>query len=116
MMESFMPICDNIHEIKKLLDTGMNINTLDTRNGMALLHFAASYGRLDIIKYFLDSGADVNVFDRFMDTPLNFAAWRGFSGIVQYLLENGADKDKVNDRGGTAVGIANSLGHTDIAS
>jgi ankyrin repeat protein len=53
---------------------------------------AAICGNLEIIKFLVENGADVNVKDfLFGKTPLFDAAHNGRLGIVKYLIENGAD-------------------------
>lgn len=62
---------DEISAMKYLYDTGrFSINqTLDERNTTALSH-AASFGRKNIVKYLIETKADIDSIDRFGDTPL----------------------------------------------
>lgn len=58
------------------------------------LHVAAKKGHLDIVKYFLHKGIDVNAKGDIFDSgPLNGAAGAGHIEIVKYLVENGAELD-----------------------
>ncbi len=54
------------------------------------LHIAAKGGFVEIVKYLLSSGADVNAKGRGRDTPLHIAA-KGGVEIVKHLLSSGAD-------------------------
>ncbi|XP_013393994.1 ankyrin repeat, SAM and basic leucine zipper domain-containing protein 1-like [Lingula anatina] len=71
-----------------------------TTNGWCPLHLAALKGNADMVKLFLDSGAEVNAEDSGGWTPLHGAAYGGHKSIVKLLLERGADpnitdKDKL---------------------
>jgi ankyrin repeat protein len=52
------------------------------------LHMAASNNSLDIVRYLVTNGADVNYN---YGMPLHRAVENGYLDIVQYLVENGAD-------------------------
>lgn len=49
---------------------------------------AASNGHIDMVKFLLENGADVNSSD---GSPLHFAAYNDKRDMVLFLLENGAD-------------------------
>jgi ankyrin repeat protein len=56
------------------------------------LHFAADDGDLDKVKELVESGFDVNVFDKFLSfTPLHYAVKGEHFEVVKYLLSVGAD-------------------------
>jgi len=114
-MESFKPIFEDINWINELLNNRMHIDTLDTKNGMALLHFAASYNKIDIVKYLLDKGADVNVCDIAGDTPLHYAAYIGSIDVATCLLDCGAVKNMPDNQDRIAVIIASRYGKKKIA-
>lgn len=74
---------------------------LDARNGRGEmpLHIAAEEGELDLVRLFIDNGAEVNARDWSDRTPLDHAkssrAWRKEEGIdntalITYLIERGA--------------------------
>ena len=73
--------------ISKLLSICSNVNA-------APLCEAAGSGYLDIVKYFVGRGADVNAktgYGFIYATPLMRASESGHLDIVKYLVENGAD-------------------------
>jgi ankyrin repeat protein len=80
------------------------------------LYRAAGQGRLDIAKYLIEKGADVNFRGKeWGHTPLSEAASRGFDDVVEALLKAGADP-KIKDRNGyTAFAIAALGGQVDAA-
>jgi ankyrin repeat protein len=57
------------------------------------LHSASFEGHLQVVRYFLRHGIDVNVRDSGHDTSLLLASWKGHRDVVQCLLEHGADVD-----------------------
>lgn len=78
------------------------------------LYLAASEGRLEVVRYLLDEGADVNAREQFGDTALTEAVFNGQLAAVKELLFRGADVNAVGD-GGTALDIAINRNHTAIA-
>jgi uncharacterized protein len=89
--------------VKYLLENGWkrNINFRD-KDGFSALHAAAMGANVEVVKLLIDSGADLEVRDKWGNTPL----WRsttkvidkGFK-IVFLLLESGSDIHNKNDYG-----------------
>jgi ankyrin repeat protein len=92
---------------------------------MTLLHCAVMKGQENIVKFLIDSGANVNVRDKVGLTPLYHAAMNGQRNIAKLLAHNGANVNEVDNQGYTALhhaaindqkGIAELLGcHTNWA-
>ena len=63
----------------------------------------------DVIKFLIDSGADVNVKDQFGWFPLHHAASLAILDveILKYLIEKGADVNVLDDDGKTPFDYAN---------
>jgi ankyrin repeat protein len=80
------------------------------------LYKAAGAGRLEIAKYLIEKGADVNFRGKeWGHTPLSEAAGRGFDDVIEALLKAGADP-KIKDRNGyTPFAIAALGGQVDAA-
>eukprot|EP01122_Echinamoeba_exundans_P001139 TRINITY_DN11101_c0_g1_i1.p1 TRINITY_DN11101_c0_g1~~TRINITY_DN11101_c0_g1_i1.p1 ORF type:complete len:216 (-),score=42.91 TRINITY_DN11101_c0_g1_i1:27-674(-) len=68
------------------------------------LHWAASSGKDEAIKYLLEKGANINARNKLGDTALHRAVWRSHLSTVQILLDC-PDVD---------VGILNHQGHMPI--
>jgi bla regulator protein BlaR1 len=83
-----------IERLRKLLDSGVDVNTVAPGDGTALIG-AARGGRLDTIEFLLDRGADPNVVCRGDGSPLIAAAEGGHVAIVSRLLAAGANIDEI---------------------
>jgi hypothetical protein len=69
--------------VEELVEQGLNPNA---RNGHAL-NEAVKEGHLEIVKYLVEKGADVNNYSK----PVKVAIWKGYDKIVAYLLDKGAE-------------------------
>ena len=70
----------------------------------SILHMAAQYELIDIARWLIESGADVNIVNRHGNTPLHakvdpYAQQGKSMEIVRMLVENGADLTLHNGRG-----------------
>ena len=57
------------------------------------LHYAARHGKLELVRYFVSQGIDVNSYCKKVSsgfTPIRAAASRGHIEVAKYLLQNGA--------------------------
>jgi len=102
-MESFITISEDTQRIDELIASGTHIDTLDDFYGFSLLHYAASHKRMDIVKYLLNHGADVNVRGKEGHTPLMCALNGDSCDIAIYLVESGADINMASNHGHTAL-------------
>ena len=76
---------------------------LDDGNGRELLpiHYAALYGQLEIINYFLEKDPDLlNITDSYGETPLLCAAANGRTDVVNYFISKNADLKLATQRPG----------------
>nr|CAD7426767.1 unnamed protein product [Timema monikensis] len=69
-----------------LLCNGYNVNAPVDNIGSSLLHLAADYGHLNIVKCLVDKGADINQPNREGFKPLHVATRSGHLEVVQFLV------------------------------
>jgi ankyrin repeat protein len=79
-----------------------------------VLHYAAYSGKLDVVKYLVEQGADVDAKTVVGWTVLHDAAYSGTLDIVKYLVEQGANVDAKNNVGWTPLHAAASSGKLDV--
>ncbi|MFP6855173.1 MAG: ankyrin repeat domain-containing protein, partial [Opitutales bacterium] len=87
---------------------------LDPESYATPLHFAARKGHVDMVRYILEKGIDVDARDSSGRTPLYAACWSGQPNVVQALLEQNASVDVANANGATPVMVASRIGHAEI--
>ncbi|UPA55776.1 ankyrin repeat domain-containing protein [Wolbachia pipientis] len=83
--------------VENLLDIDTQISKLTT------LHYAAGEGCLEVVKFLIDEGINVNIINGYGSTALHNAAYRGNLEIIRVLLEKGVNptirnKDGKNPR------------------
>ena len=82
---------------------------------LTLLSTATEAGSVDVIKFLLSKGVDVDERIEYSETPLIKAAWLEKREAVKCLLDNGADPTAVDKFGSTALHYAVRKGQVDIA-
>lgn len=85
-----------------------NLDQTD-RDGRTLLMNAACYGRVEIVKYLINHGANVNAKDNAGLTALHFAVKDANKGIITLLLDAGADVNCRNNYGNSPIMMCNNL-------
>jgi len=68
----------------------------DVKKDLTLLHYAAEFGKIELIKSLIEAGMDVNVRTEFGNTPLFYAAEDEKIELVKFLIETGADVNLAN--------------------
>jgi CubicO group peptidase (beta-lactamase class C family) len=78
------------------------------------LHVAALQGNLDIVREYIQAGADLNQKDAWGSTPLMIASTFGRTEVAKALIDAGADLDIRGSNGSTPLHIAAFLCYPEI--
>nr|CAD7416493.1 unnamed protein product [Timema poppensis] len=98
-----------------LLCNGYNVNAPVDNIGSSLLHLAADYGHLNIVKCLVDKGADINQPNRKGFDPLHVATRSGHLEVVQFLVGLKQNfKESLGEH--KILLIASENGHTHIVN
>ena len=83
--------------------------------GNSFMHWGASEGHLDVVKYAMKYGDRKEPRNLRGETALHIAAKNGQLEIVKYLMDQKTiDKEPKNNRGETPSDLAKEYGHEDI--
>ncbi|XP_076443656.1 protein fem-1 homolog A-like [Babylonia areolata] len=116
--------CKNGHlELVKFMveDCGVNISQTgsvrfdgEDIEGAPPLWCAAAAGHVEVVRYLVFKGADINKTTRSNSTPLRAACYDGHLKVVRFLVQRKADIEIANRHGHTCLMIACYKGHCDV--
>ncbi|MDQ3686383.1 MAG: ankyrin repeat domain-containing protein [Acidobacteriota bacterium] len=106
----------NLEKMKELYVKGVDVNAptgVASHLTAPSLNLAAGAGHLEVVKFLLEKGANVNVRDGHGDgTPLMSAAWSGHKEIVKLLIAKGAEVNAMDSEGRSALSMASDERHS----
>lgn len=88
----------DLKTFKWLIEKGANLHAVD-KDGCNILHYAAQFGRLDIVEYLIDHGKVdeiINEQDNNGNTALHNSVKGGFYDITDMLLRSGSKVNVMN--------------------
>jgi ankyrin repeat protein len=105
----------NKEVVMHLLSRGAETST--TSKGETVIHFAALWGNLDMLKLFVDrgDGSFVHLPDKYGSTPLNHACHGGHHEVVKYLVALKVPINVQDTRGYTPLHTAVNKRHEDVS-
>jgi acyl-CoA-binding protein len=89
----------NLDAFSELYQRNSNIINVKDKEGMSPLHWAADRGHIEVVRFLLSHGADIDAQDNCGNTPLHIAAMSDQKEIVRLLLDARADLTIVNCEG-----------------
>jgi ankyrin repeat protein len=108
-----------IELVRFMMACGVNVSFTMTEgyNKTTMLHNAAKYGHLGLVKFLIENGAYIEKVESMnRRTPLMWAAAEGKVDVVEYLIQKGANSEAVDFKGNTAILIAAQHGRSDIVN
>jgi ankyrin repeat protein len=109
------------HEVVKLIENGVDAFLYE---GIKIkpyeidlntpLHLASLNGHLEIIKYLIKKGVDVNAKNRKSQTPLHLAIHNAHKNIIDFLLHHNANINALDSEGDTPLAWAAYKGQLEI--
>lgn len=96
----------NMDVLRKAGDALKKLRSSKELDGKTPLHAAASEGQLDVVRYLLSLGLDVNASDKDGWTSLHCAASRGHFAVCEALLAKSADVRCLTNQGTTVLHYA----------
>ena len=107
-------LCIDAAGLSFLLKKGLDVNA-KSEAGLTVLHVAAYWGDLGLVKELIGKGADVNAKDESGWTLLHLAAGSGNLSLVKYLVEEkNLDVNAKDKSGWTVLYSAASSGNLDL--
>jgi ankyrin repeat protein len=99
----------DLKSVSQLVENGLDINTT-FKGKSTLLHYAAVFGKYNIAKYLVDKGANLNLQDNAMNTPLmiSTSVFSQYDSISNLLINKDANLNIVGYAGSTA--LRNTIG------
>ncbi len=99
-------------EVRRLVEQGARVDT-PIGDGTPLF-FAAQEGNVEICRYLLSKGADINGKNMQGETALIVALKRAHPEVAQALVDSGADVNLTDTQGQTPLMLAAALNNTSI--
>lgn len=92
-----------------LIDNGADIFDFD-EEGVSIFDMAVTYDNIEVVKYLISQGVDVNTTQRRSKfTPLMAAVCYGRVDMVEFLIEQGANTKAVDAKGISVIDFARKM-------
>lgn len=92
----------DIPKIQKLIDSGVDINSTDSK-GRTILFSLVAKKKIDSIKILIENGIDINKEDKFGKTAINEAIDKSDGLMIRFLIDNGVSINYINSSGRTLL-------------
>ena len=105
----------DLSAVQQAVEKDPNLVKATEWENATLLHDAVIQNHIDLAKYLLEKGADINAVKTDGVTALHIAARNGNIEMIRLLLQSGATINVVDERGWTPLDRAQKWGHQDAA-
>ena len=105
----------DLETIKSIVKQDEGILHQKDGRGFPPLVMASYSGNLDVAKYLIEAGVDINAIDAAGNTALMGVCFKGYLDIVKLLLKKGAEVNIRNWQGASALIYAVTFGKNEIA-
>jgi ankyrin repeat protein len=94
----------SLRYIKYALNKGANVNySTRGKDHFTMIGRASYNNNIEVAKYLIDNGADINGRCKINSTPLSLACFWGYEEMIHFLVDNGADVNLLDDNGNTPL-------------
>ncbi len=109
----------DLKTVKKFIEEGVPVDKPDARLNSTIkdetpLMIACEKGNVEIVRYLISKGANVNAKDSLGGTPIILATVKGHVEIVKILISKGADVNAVDIDGNSALWCAAEFDYPEI--
>ena len=105
----------DLEAVRELIESGYDINSAEQGEfGSSLLHNAIRYDQMEIFRYLIEKGADVDFVDAVGWTPLMEAIIDSRPAYGKILVDKGCNQNIMNQRGANAKMLAMKFGQQEF--
>jgi ankyrin repeat protein len=90
-------------EVKALLSKQPDLVNAKNEKGSTPLHLASYKGHLEMVKFLLEKGADIEAENGSGFTSLQLAVYGGHRNVAEFLIDKGSDINAINKQMGMTV-------------
>lgn len=103
-------LCGYLPVVRFLVESGIDIHLSDSEKSYNALHEASMKGKIDIVRYLLSIGMEVDVVNATGETSLLLASKFGHVDIAECLIRHGANVNHTRKSGHSALHFAAARG------
>jgi len=106
---------DTIRHIQELIKNSPDLINAKDDNASTALHTAAQKGQIEVARFLLANGADIEAKTRNQGwTPLHWSVFEGHKAMVDFLLSQKADVQATDNNGATPLHLAARKGFKSV--